>query len=278
MMSISNLFVNAMRITRKVVPGFLSKKLNSQTVIKKNPCRSKPNTVGRLLNSIQDIPSHTILLGQCNDGLPFLMSLGEPVLGAILIGCDIGNGKTHQLQLMVDSAIRNHAPHELQIVLLTLNPAEWDNFQSDPQSKRYLRDIYAWYDNEAEQTINTLTELAEDRRQGKRQGVDILFILDDLNFVEDLSYEAQVNLHWLLEYGAQSGVWLVGTIDAGLINGFRYWVDTFRTRIIGRVISSDDSEILAMRPDSRADDLAPGMFRAYTGTQWLTYHLVPLGD
>jgi len=277
-MSTSNLFVNAIRTTRKIFPDFLSKKLINQVVTQKKPTHRNTNTVGRLLDSIQDIPSHTILLGQCIDGLPFLMSLGEPALGAILIGCDVGNGKTHQLQLMVDSAIRNNSARELQIAVLTLNPAEWENIQSDPKSQRYLHDIFAWYDDRAEQTINIFTELAEDRRQGKRLGADVLFILDDIDTVEDLSYEAQVNLHWLLEYGSQSGVWVVGTIDAGLSSGFRYWIDTFRTRIVGRVGSSDDSETLAMRPDSQAAGLTPGMFRVWIGVHWLTYRLVPLGD
>ncbi len=277
-MSTSNLFVNAVRTTQGLFPRRLARKQARRSSMQKSGSRLSSTTVGSLLGAMDEIPSRTILLGQCEDSLPFLMALGDPEIGAILISCDAGFGKTHQLQVMADAAMRINAPHDLQISVLTLNPDEWDYLQSESKSQKYLHDIYAWYDNKGEQTIKTLTELAEDRRQGKQRGADVLLILDDVNYVEDLSYEAQVNLHWLLEYGSQSGVWVVATINAGLSEGFRYWINTFRTRILGRVVSSSDAEILAMRSDSLADSLAAGMFRVWAGDDWLTYGLVPLGD
>jgi len=278
-MSTTNLFVNTIRVTRQAIPDLLLKNGKRNGSIWKKEALRAATTVGSLLESIQAVPSHTILLGQCEDGFPFMMELGEPELGAILIGCDAGCGKTHQLQVMVDSAIRINSPHDVQIAILSPNPGEWESLQSNGASKKYIQDILAWYDNNAERTIEELTLLAEARRQGgERLGTDILLIMDDLKYIEDLSYEAQVNLHWLLEYGSQSGVWVIGTIDADLSKGFCYWIDTFRTRIIGRVLSSEDADILAMRSDSKASDLGHGMFKVWTGVRWLTYGLVPLGD
>jgi hypothetical protein len=206
------------------------------------------------------------------------MELGAPELGAVLIGCDAGCGKTHQLQVMVDSAMRINPPNKVQVVVLSPNPDEWKSLQSDNKSKQYLRDILSWYAGKSEMIIEELTELAEDRRQGKRWGADVLLILDDLKYVEDLGYEAQVNLHWLLEYGSQSGVWVISTVDADLADNFHYWIDTFRTRIIGRTGSPEDAAVIAMRPNSKAFELEHGSFQVWTGSQWLTYQLVPLGD
>ncbi len=276
-MSTTNLFTNAIRMTQQALPGwFTNKGVKTRSILKKK-LRRTSTTVGSLLDSVKEVPSHTLLLGQCMDGLPFMMELGEPELGALLIGCDRGYGKTHQLQVMVDSIMRLNSPHEVQIAILSPNTNEWESLKTNPESRKYLYDIRPWYDDRAERTIEALTSLAEARRGGQRLGADILLILDDLEYIEDLSFEAQVNLHWLLEYGSQSNVWVVGTIGAALSSGFRYWVDTFRTRIIGRVKASDDADILAMRPGSAASELGHGQFRVWVGSQWMTYGLVPLG-
>lgn len=235
-------------------------------------------TVGSLLRTIQPGPTRSLLLGQCEDGRPFLVELGDPEMGSILVSSDKGCGKTHQLQVMVDSALRLNPPSSLQFGVLTFKPEEWQTWQSELQRMKHLQGIYAWYDPWAEVFIQTLVDLAEARRDGGRSGVDVLLILDDLNFIEELSYEAQVNLYWLLEYGAHSGVWLIAGVNAHQATDFRYWVDTFRTRVIGRVTSEESTEILALRSNPAAADLEPGMFTVWSGTDWRTYRLPLLGD
>jgi hypothetical protein len=265
-------------MTRQAIPDWVLKNGDRNGLIRKKKFHWNATTVGNLLSSIQAIPANTLLLGQCTDGLPFMMELCEPEMGAILIGCDAGCGKTHQLQVMVDSAILTFSPHKMQIAILSPNLNEWESLQSNAASKKYIYDILSWYDKKAENLIKALTELAEARRGGHRLGADILFILDDLEHIEDLSFEAQVNLHWLLEYGSQSNVWVVGTIGAELASGFRYWINPFRTRIVGRVHASTNADILAIRPDSKASELDHGSFKAWAGTRWMTYSLVPLGS
>jgi hypothetical protein len=199
-------------------------------------------------------------------------------MGSILVSSDIGCGKTHQLQVMVDSAVRMNAPSSLQFGVLTLKPGEWQPWQSEPQRMKHLQGIYAWYDPWAESFIQTLVDLAEARRDGERLGADVLLILDDLTFIEELSYEAQVNLHWLLEYGAHSGVWPIAGVNAHQTENFRYWIDAFRTRLIGRVTRDAITKILAMRSNPAATELEPGMFSVWAGTDWRTYRLPLLGD
>jgi len=277
-MGTSNLFVNAMKTYQQLLPELRSRNRSKEAVVRSSIKTSRPVAVGSLLDAICPVPARSLLLGKCTDGLPFLMELGDPEMGAILIGCENGCGKTHQLQVMVDSAIRTNSPRKVQIAILTLNPDEWMGISNDPQQKKFLHGLYAWYDDRAERLIEELTELAETRRRGQPQGTDVLFILDDLNAVEDLSYEAQVNLRWLLEYGSQSGVWVVGSISASRAAGFGYWIETFRTRIIGRVPSTEQADLLASQPGALAADLELAEFRVWTGEGWLTYALPPLGD
>jgi hypothetical protein len=235
-------------------------------------------TVSSLLDSIRPIPDRSILLGRCTDGLPFLMEFGDPNLGAILIGSEMGHGKTHQLQVMVDSAIRTLPAYKLQVAILTLNTEEWTRFSDPSEDRKYLQGMYAWYDPAAEGLIAALTELAESRRDGQRTGADVLLILDDLTAVKDLSCEAQVNLRWLLEYGAQSGIWVIATVGAKQAVSMRYWIDTFRTRIVGKVEMEEQTAILSDRSDVITADLSPAQFKVWTGESWLKYSLPLLGD
>ncbi len=235
-------------------------------------------TVSSLLDAIKPVPDRSILLGRCADELPFLMEIGDPNLGAILIGSEMGHGKTHQLQVMVDSAIRTHPAYKLQVAILTLNTEEWPRFTEPASEEKYLQGLYAWYDPQAENLIASLTELAESRREGERVGADVLFILDDLTAVKDLSCEAQVNLRWLLEYGAQSGIWVIATINSRQSESLRYWIDPFRTRILGRVQEPEQTGILAARKDVFTSDLSPAEFKVWTGDAWLKYTLPLLGD
>lgn len=274
-------------INTYVETGQLHQNLVTRSITRVRPrylplARRRPwqgsTTVGSLLRTTQPGLSRSLLLGQCDDGCPFLVELGDPEMGAILVSCNKGCGKTHQLQVMVDSAVRLNTPSSLQFGVLTFKPGEWQTWQSEPQRMKHLQGIYAWYDPWAEGLIQTLVDLAEARRDEQCSSADVLLILDDLNFIEELSYEAQVNLYWLLEYGAHSGVWLIAGVNAHQAADFRYWIDTFRTRVIGRVTSEESTEILALRSNPEAAGLEPGMFSAWAGTDWRTYRLPLLGD
>lgn len=261
----------------KILPGLRARTNSGKKQMKTRGQQASLTTVNSLLASLGPVPQNAVLLGRCQDGLPFLMALGDPELGAILIGCEQGFGKTHHLQVLVDSAIQSHSPRNLQVVILTLNPAEWTRFADRNLSSKYLQGMAAWYDPQAEQLIAHLTELAESRRDGQRRGPDVLLALDDLPALQDLSWEAQVNLRWLLEYGAQSGIWVVATVNAGEASDLRYWIDTFRTRIVGQVGDAVAAEILTQQTDTALADLAPGEFSAWTGKDWIRYSLPLLG-
>ena len=262
----------------KLIPGLNVRSRIFAAKEKTAPVQENLTTVNALLGSLEPMPQNAILLGRCADGLPFLMSLGDPELGAILIGCEQGYGKTHHLQVLVDSALQSHSPHNLQVAVLTLNPEEWNRLAGQPLAEKYIQGMTAWYDPQAESLIASLTELAESRRDGQRRGPDVLLVLDDLPALQDLSWEAQVNLRWLLEYGSQSGVWIVATINAREADGLRYWIEIFRTRIVGRVGDETSTGILTQHAVAPLEDLAPGEFKAWTGADWVGYTLPLLGE
>ena len=277
-MALPQFFSNTFTPPLKLLPGM---RLGTRAVPRRpktNHLRTQAVTVNTLLDKLDPIPQQAVLLGRCADGLPFLMSLGDPELGAILIASQQGYGKTHHLQSLIDSALQTHTPRKLQVAVLTLNPAEWNRLANRPAVRNYLQGVAAWYDPQAEALIASLTELAESRREGRQRGPDILLALDDLPALQDLPWEAQVNLRWLLEYGSQSGIWIVATVNAAEVVDFRYWIETFRTRIVGRMEDEAAAEVLALNETEMVKTLAPGEFLAQTGTDWVSYALPLLGE
>lgn len=273
-----NSVMSGLQSERSLKPSRLRKDQFTYSRVTTPKLGCKATTVGKLVSAIQPGTLPALLLGECADGLPLVIELGDPHLGSILISCEHGLGKTHQLQVMADSAARMNPPSRLQLGVITFKPGEWQTWKRSPHNQKFLQGVYAWYDPYVETFINNLVDLAEARRDGQRTGVHILLILDDLNFIEELSYEAQVNLHWLLEYGTQADIWITGAINAHQAAHLRYWVDSFRTRVIGKVTADHQAEVLALRPDSAADGLEPAMFRVWTGFGWRTYRLPLLGD
>ena len=275
-MGMTQLFVSPAKNFPAVFPRLGSRRRNRAATLTHKRKTIDTLTVGGLMETIKPAPKRSLLLGKCVDGLTFLLELGDPELGSILVACDSGCGKTHQLQVMVESAVRTHAPHELQVAVLTLNPLEWSRLNRS--QKKYFQACSAWYDPRSADIIESLTVLAEARREGERQGADILLILDDITAIEDLPMEAQVNLRWLMEYGPQSAIWVIGALDARQASSMQYWVEPFRTRIIGRVDSKQHLESLVLHLDSLKHSVIPGEFQVWTGDDWLSYRLPLLGD
>jgi len=277
-MGISNLVVKTAGTFPQTLTGLISRRTRrvKGTVKAKRP--SGQVSVGELLAPNRSIPEQSILLGRCADGLPFLMSLAEPEIGAILISGDRGCGKTHHLQVMVDSVIRTHRPHEIQVTIISHNPEEWRQSQLDPHVDKYIQGVFAWYDPRVEGHIQRLVEVVEASRNGEREGPANLVILDDLNFIETLSCEAQVNLRWLLEYGSQSKVWLVGALNSFHAKGLDFWLEVFRTRIFGWARGWSNVDLPDQKPGLQPETLDPGTFRAWADNRWITYQIPLLGD
>ena len=235
-------------------------------------------TVGKILSSVRPFPINTVLLGRCEDRLPLLMSFSDPEIGSILVGGDAGCGKTHHLQVMVDSALRTHSPKDLQIAIMAHKPDEWTYLESSPWKKKYLQVLHAWYDRQVDQMVEEFVNLAEDRKMGQRSRPAVMLILDDFNFIEGLSMEAQVGLRWLLAYGPQSNIWPIAAIKSDYGQHYRYWMEAFRSRIIGRVSYRENLEHLTLVPGSQMKTLDSSEFRVWGGADWFTYRLPLLGD
>ncbi len=273
-MTTSTLLSSALSAYQALIP-----EINTRSPLVRNTMRQPAAlpTVTRLLDLVTPLPAHALLLGQCFDGLPFLLSLNNPQIGAMLTVCEPGCGKTHQLQVMADSAMLINEPHDLQIGVVTLNPQEWEGVFVEPRHSRYNNGLLGWYESRLRGYVESLMRLAEDRRNGKRFGTQMLVLLDDLDAVDGLDYDLQYNLHWLLENGASLGIWLAASLDVEKATAMPYWVQVMRTQIFGRVRASAQAQALAFHQGALTADLQPGEFTTWTGRSWLSYRLPLLG-
>lgn len=277
-MNVSSFYSSPVRPYHPIVPTAWSLRQKKNIKTHSKLAHQENVTVGSLLRSCKPTPANSVLLGKCQDGLPLLLELGDPQMGAVLISGDGGCGKTHHLQVIVQSAVRMAQAGNMQIAVLTANLGEWAGVLEDEEIKRYMRGIYAWYDPRVAGLIANLTDLAEARRQGERQGSAIIFVMDDLNFAEGLGCEAQFNFRWLISYGSQSNIWLVAGIHASYASSFQYWLEPFRTRVVGRTKNQEDAALMASGYNPGSEVLEPGTFSVQTGESRLTYQLPLLGD
>jgi hypothetical protein len=228
-------------------------------------------TVRELVQLVQPLPPQSCLVGLCEDGIPFLLDLARSETGSLLVTGDSNCEKVQQLQVMVESVIQLNSPHEVQVAILTNDLERWSTFRDQPHYEPYISGIYAWYEQGATDLINRLVSLGVDRGQGRHRGATILLIIDDLQGIFNADFEIQNGLHWLLEYGAPAHIRPVACLDAAhcVINPF--WIDAFRTFLVGRIESASLAESLGYSQELLTN-LIPGVeFIAYTGQSWLKY-------
>jgi hypothetical protein len=235
-------------------------------------------TLSEMIAGVQPIPPKTCIVGLCSDHVPFLLDLTRAETGSLLVTSDPACGKTEHLRALAESAIRLNSPHEVQIAVITNDPDEWADLRDTPGYSRYFVGVYAWYEQGASDLVNYLVSLGEDRASGRHPGATVLLLVDDLSGVFTADFEIQNGMHWLLEYGPYSQIRPVASMDAQLCPPNPFWVDTFRTFLVGRIASDSLAESLGLSGVMSTKDLVPyAEFSAFTGETWTKYRL-PMRD
>lgn len=277
-MNVINLAPPGLKSYSGLVQGFRKIGSHKESGLQVVGKKKQLNTVGQILEKINAPPDHSVLIGTCLNGLPIFLEFSDPSIGSILVVCDQGCGKTHQLQVISESAVRLSQPGSLQIAVLSLNPGEWTNLLNQPFSAYINKGVFVWYEPKAQKMIETLTGLAEKRRQGQCLDANILFFLDDLQALEDLNWETQVNLRWLLEYGPQSNIWPIATLQTKAFAEMRFWVETFKPKITGSIVDPAFQTCAEGLDLATNSFLEPGEFSVNLGNRRLQYRLPMLGD
>lgn len=202
-------------------------------------------------------PPGSVILGVCDDSLPFTLDLTDPRPGSLLITGDTRSGLTRLLRSILSSAVAINTPGQVSISLISPTPQDFIPAAGSP----HFNQIYCPEQTDAIHHLYLLAEMAEQRRRGSGRGPSIILAIDHLEtWLEQMDDEAFARLYSLAIHGPRSRVWVIATLSAGLVDQIDLrLLDAFRTRLIGHISSPGLATYLAQDGNSGADELAPGL-------------------
>jgi hypothetical protein len=221
-------------------------------------------SLNEVLAEFGPMPSEALFLGVAADGLPVLLNLHDPIPGPLLIVGDPGSGKTAFLQTIAHAAEKMHQPEELQFGVVTSHPDEWSGLQDIPNNVG----VFPHYEKSSEDFILSLASWAHGNKTSSQS---VLLLLDDLEAVSKLDFDAVQNLRWLLLRGPARRVWPIITLSSQRVQNMTPWLESFRTRILGNVQNGQNIR----RLDAESADLNSLMtrteFTMREGNNWLRF-------
>jgi hypothetical protein len=217
------LMMEALAELKPEIDAFYQPSANKQTQRK-----STLPALHEVLDEFGPMPPEALFLGVASDGLPVLLNLHDPVPGPILIAGDAGTGKTAVLQTLACAAGLMHQPEQLQFGALTSHPDEWGALEGIPNNVG----IFPLYHQSAEDFILSLASWAHGNKSSKQA---VLLLIDDLEDIAKLNFDARQNLRWLLLRGPARRVWPIVTLNPNRMDSAQPWLEAFHTRVFGPI-------------------------------------------
>lgn len=243
--------------------SYLESKLDAQTP-HPVPVPARPS-LGRILAKTGPLPREALFLGVASDGLPVLLNLHDPVPGPLFVPGEAGAGKTDFLRSIVRSLLQTHGAEDLQYGVLTNHPEEWDEIEST----KHRSGVFSINHASAQNFLLSLTAWAHGNKMSKQS---VLLLIDDLEAVAKLDFDALQNFRWLLARGPARRVWPIVTMNADRYGQVLSWIPIFRTRIFGRIRNDRAAEALSGDRASALDRLeAPIQFSLRENEKWVKF-------
>ena len=217
------------------------------------------------LSELGPLPREALLLGLASDWLPVLLNLHDPHPGPLLVVADAGTGKTALLQLIAQAVTEMHRPADVQFGAITNYPDEWRRLADF----EHCVGIFPTYHDSAVDFLSSLSGWAHANR-GSQQS--ILLLIDDLESMNSLDFDARQTLRWLLLRGPARRVWPIITLNAKRASHVEDWLEAFRTRIFGQVQDDRVADRLTGVRGTTLRHLQAGLqFALREGDDWLKF-------
>jgi len=222
-------------------------------------------SLGESLSELGPLPREALLLGLASDGLPVLLNLHDPHPGPLLVAADPGAGKTDLLQMIAQAAAEMHATGDVQFGVVTNYPDEWGHLAES----EHCVGVFPTYHDSAIDFLSSLSGWAH-ANKGSQQS--ILLLIDDLESMEHIDFEARQTLRYLLLRGPARRVWPIISMNAERATRVEDWLEAFRTRIFGNIQSDRTAENLTGISGTTLKPLQAGLqFALREGDQWLKF-------
>ncbi len=217
-----------------------------------------------VLDEVGPMPREALFMGVASDGLPMLLNLHASAPGPILVAGDPGAGKTAFLQNIARGVERMHTPEDVQFGVITAFPDEWEGFSDMPHSVG----VFPIYHSSAMDFLYSLSGWAH---ANKRSQQSVILLLDDLESMEDVDFDARQTLRWLLLRGPARRAWPIVTVNAERASQVEAWLEAFLTRVFGHI--EDESPGLVERMDVPVfQSLKAGVqFSLREGRDWMKF-------
>ena len=229
-----------------------------------------PPVQSRSLPNLGPLPRYSAIIGVCEDGLPLLFDLSNPVAGCILILGGAHTGKGQLLKSILLSAALLNPPRDVNYYIVTPHPGNY----SDLAVYDHCSGIYSSYERASRELIIELAAIAEQRKSGRHMGAMIVLAIDDLyTFIKDREFEVDLHLKWLLKHGPNNGVWCIATLQTESISKLRSeHIISFKTRLIA------NSYPLALEPGNKLppQNPYPDTFKTQVGSQSIQFWIPDL--
>jgi hypothetical protein len=220
-----------------------------------------------VLAEIGPLPLEALFLGVASDNLPVLLNLYDPHPGPILVAGDAGSGKTAFLQTIAQSVVKTHNANDVQFGVITNYPDEWESIEGTP----HRVGIFPVGNKSTQEFMQSLAAWAH---SNKNTHQCVLLLADDLESVASLDPETVQNFRWLLLRGPARRVWPIVTLNAPRYGQVISWLQSFRTRVFGRVANSRVAEALGGDQASALSQLeARIQFSLREKENWLRFWL-----
>lgn len=189
------------------------------------------------------LPPQSAFLGLCEDGYPMLIQLNQPNNGSILIVSDDAAGRTRLAQVMADSACAANQAADFKFTVIYSNEDLWSKKLEEANNRGYLMAKTRATSSKATDWILQLALLAEDRSFGRRQGANLLVILDEADFLLDADNNVRSNFLWLCQNGPHFGIHPLISVSSEVALEMSDILNHIRTRIYGRMPNSSSFQL-----------------------------------
>jgi hypothetical protein len=221
----------------------------------------------QVLSEIGSLPHQALFIGIAADGLPVLLNLHDPTPGPMLVIGEKGAGKTTFLRSIGRSLSLTHTEADAQYGVITTRPEEWEEVEKTV----HRVGIFDVTQVGAQELVESLASWAHSNRNTTQS---VLILIDDLESMLKMEHEALQHFRWLLLRGPARRVWPVVTLGAERYGEVLPWLETFRTRVFGRLTDPQLSDTLGGDRKSALDQLEPGVqFSLRENAGWLRFWL-----
>jgi hypothetical protein len=228
-----------------------------------------------LLEQNSSLPTNSVVLGVCEDGLPLALDVTDPTPGALLVMGDNRDEQIRLLQTIVASACLRNSPRAVQFLVFTHQPDAWRAWVNENGFERHCITVAPAQEESIRDWILQLADWTEQRRLGQRSGPPILLVIDTLYFVPRLAYDIRLNFDWMVKEGPPAQIWTVAGISTELASSLgSRMLRSFQSRILG---FAKDPEvyvrIAGLEKEHAATFNQPEKFSVQAGERWLEFQL-----